>query len=389
MARKRIPRRRRASPRRAPTPAAPPPEPIVETPPPAESVPAVVEREPEVALAEPERAFAERVPPPEPERPWPATRRVILFDVENTSRPEHIARMIEHLAIDRQGRRTDFVAVGNWRVIGSDTGRLLARHGAHLVHSAPSTGVRDWSDLRIAVTAGVWLGGARPGDVLEIVSDDRAFDAVGDVATTLGVTFRRLSYRALSGGHAAPLPAMSEPAEPRGRSQHGRRGRGGRGRHRPLHVSAPIAPVVPPAPVAPPIARLPEPVPPVEESPHSAPHDEIVGVVRELVERTSDHSVLIDTLANALKSRGFRRPAGSPRLITRLRRIRELHVSPTGMISLVAPLPSDGDGEAPRPEPEALPEPGNELREPSGRRRRRGRRGGRRRRHATAQPPAV
>jgi len=37
------------------------------------------------------------------------------------------------------------------------------------------------------------LGGARPGDALEIVSDDRAFDAVGDVASTLGVSFRRLS----------------------------------------------------------------------------------------------------------------------------------------------------------------------------------------------------
>ncbi len=226
---------------------------------------------------------------------------MIFFDVENTSRPEHIARMIEHLSIDRQGSRTDFVAVGNWRVIGSDTGRLLARHGAHLVHSAPSTGVRDWSDLRIAVTAGVWLGGARPGDVLEIVSDDRAFDAVGDVASTLGVSFKRLSYRALIGAHAAALPAEREVPESRGRSRRGRRGRGGRPRHRPSQLA--------PAPVAP-VERLPIREAPADESAHSAPHDEIVGVVRELVERTSDHSVLIDTLANALKSRGFRRPPG-------------------------------------------------------------------------------
>src|SRR5207249_3835687 len=123
MARTSSPRRRRSGTKRTTPPAAPPREPVAEAPEP-EALPAVV---------------------------------------------EHIARMIEHLSIDRQGRRTDFVAVGNWRVIGSDTGRLLARHGAHLVHSAPSTGVRDWSDLRIAVTAGVWLGGARPGDVLEIV----------------------------------------------------------------------------------------------------------------------------------------------------------------------------------------------------------------------------
>jgi hypothetical protein len=64
-----------------------------------------------------------------------------------------------------------------------------------LVHSAPVGGVKDWSDLRIAVAAGVWLSGARPGDRIDIVSDDRAFDAVGDVATSMGVTFRRLSHR--------------------------------------------------------------------------------------------------------------------------------------------------------------------------------------------------
>src|SRR5437867_5445621 len=256
-------RRRRGGAKRTTTPAAPPAEPVAETPKP-EALPAVVEHEPEVPLAEPERAFAERVPPPEPERPWPAARRMIFFDVENTSRPEHIARMIEHLSIDRQGRRTDFVAVGNWRVIGSASGRLLARHGAHLVHSAPSTGVRDWSDLRIAVTAGVWLGGARPGDAIEIVSDDRAFDAVGDVATTLGVSFRRLSYRALSGGQAAPMPVerVVEPGS-RGRSRYSRRGRGGRGRHRP-------PPVVMAAPPAAPVERVPVPAPPRAESGHTA-----------------------------------------------------------------------------------------------------------------------
>ena len=376
-------RRRRGGAKRTTTPAAPPAEPVAETPKP-EALPAVVEHEPEVPLAEPERAFAERVPPPEPERPWPAARRMIFFDVENTSRPEHIARMIEHLSIDRQGRRTDFVAVGNWRVIGSDTGRLLARHGAHLVHSAPSTGVRDWSDLRIAVTAGVWLGGARPGDVLEIVSDDRAFDAVGDVASTLGVSFRRLSYRALIGVHMAPLPAEREVPESRGRPRRGRRGRGGRIRHRPPQLA--------PAPVAP-VERLPIREAPADESAHTAPHDEIVGVVQELVERTSDHSVLIDTLANALKSRGFRRPPGSPRLITRLRRIKELSVSPTGMITLVAPLAEDGDRAVATSEPPTVPEPvtsASEAAEGQSRRRRRGRRGGRRRRrHPTAIPPAV
>ena len=156
-------------------------------------------------LSVPEPALAARVPPPAPAPPLPSGRRAIFFDVENTSRAEHIARVLAHLAVDRAGRRTEFFAVGNWRVIGHDTARLLARHGAALVHSAPSVGVRDWSDLRIAVASGVWLAGARPGDVIEIVSEDRAFDAVGDVAASLGVTFRRLSYRALLG---TPTPVF-------------------------------------------------------------------------------------------------------------------------------------------------------------------------------------
>jgi hypothetical protein len=59
-----------------------------------------------------------------------------------------------------------------------------------------------------------------------------------------------------------------------------------------------------------------------------------VDVVRELADDAPNGAVLIDTLARALKERGFSRPPGSPRLITRLRRIRELVVSRTGMITL-------------------------------------------------------
>ena len=211
----------------------------------------------------PEAAFAERLPEPEPERPRPAARRAIFFDVENTSRPEHIARVLEHLAIDWAGRRTELVAVGNWRVIGAETGRLLAQYGAHLVHSAPSTGVRDWSDLRIAVSAGVWLAAARPGDVIDIVSIDRAFDAVGDVAAALGIVYRRLSYGAVSG-----TPVDETPAAATAGGERGRRGR--RGRRRGRGAAAPAREAT---------------------TPHTAPHDEIVGLVRELATRMPDGAV--------------------------------------------------------------------------------------------------
>jgi hypothetical protein len=298
--------------------------------------------------ATPERDFAERVPPPEPERPWPTGRRAVFFDVENSSHAPYIERMVQRLGIDRARNRTDFVAVGNWRVIGQDTARMLARHGAQLVHSAPSVGVRDWSDLRIAVSAGVWLASGRPGDLVEIVSDDRAFDAVGDVAAALGIRFNRLSYRAVTGA-----PAEEAPVD---RAASGSRRRGRRSRRR-----GPGRPPSGPHPVS--VARQPEarPVPPpaatptspaAETEPHTAPHDEIVHVVRELIDRAQGRAILIDTVARELKTRGFSRPPGSPRLITRLRRIKELAVTATGMISLTPAARSEPA--PPRSEPAPL-----------------------------------
>jgi hypothetical protein len=332
----------------------------------------------------------------------PAGRRAIFVDVENSSRADHVSRVLDHLAIDRQDRRVDLIAVGNWRVIGADSARLLARRGAHLVHSAPSTGVKDWSDLRIAVSAGVWLGSARPGDLIEIISDDRAFDAVGDVAALLGVEYRRLSHRGLTGASSIVEPVEPEAPAPReGSGRRGRRGRrrgrGGGGGGRPDH--APRA-LLPPRAVAHHV-----PAPAAADGPaHTAPLDELVDIVRELAQRSPNGSVLIDTLARSLKERGFSRPPNSPRLITRLRRIHELAVSRTGMITLVGVSGPPGDArrdEGPEPEVEDRgprdveaetdtgPEPGNEAdQEPGapppdgapGRSRRRGRRRGRRRR---------
>ena len=330
---------------------------------------------PAVRTATPERAFAARVRPPAPAPPLPTSRRAIFVDVENSSRADHVSRVLDHLAIDRQERRVDLIAVGNWRVIGADSARLLARRGAHLVHSAPSTGVKDWSDLRIAVSAGVWLGSARPGDLVEIISDDRAFDAVGDVAALLGVEYRRLSYRGLTGLTSTAEPI--EPEAPAAREGHGRRGRRGRrrgrgGGGRPEHHAG-RAPAPPRAPVhhAPPPAHEPARAP-VETAAHTAPLDELVEIVRELAERAPNGAVLIDTLARTLKERGFSRPPGSPRLITRLRRIHELEVSRTGMITLVGAAPASSaarSDEGPEPEGDAAaeaetdvgPEPGNEA----------------------------
>jgi len=129
---------------------------------------------------------------------------MVFFDVENSSRCDHVASVLAHLGLPDGDRHTKVIATGNWRVVSAETARLLAHAGAELIHSAPILGVKDWSDLRIAVDAGRWLGTAQAADVLEIVSDDRAFDAVGDVAATLGVLFRRVSHRSLARHCASP-----------------------------------------------------------------------------------------------------------------------------------------------------------------------------------------
>jgi hypothetical protein len=233
-------------------------------------------------------------------------RRAVIFDVENSSRVEHITRMLEHLELGKLDRETRVMAVGNWGVIGQETAKLLARYGAELLHTAPAFGVKDWSDLRIAVGAGIWLGEACPGDVLEIITDDQAFDAVGDVAAGRGVVFRRLSYRTLVAGRKiAPV----EPSRRRGSSRRRARPRGRR------------------PPLAPPAA-------PADDA-HAAPRDDLLAVVRDLVAASGGRAVTIDALSNALKARGFSRPPGSPRLITRLRQMKTLDVSPRGMIRLV------------------------------------------------------
>jgi hypothetical protein len=323
------------------------------------------------------------MPPPEPERPRPPGRRAIFLDVENTSRAQHLAHVIDHLGVDPWERRTELVAVANWRVVGHEAARLLAARGAHLVHSAPSTGVRDWSDLRIAVAAGIWLATARPGDIIEIVSDDRAFDAVGDVAASLGIEFRRLSYRRLKEGTGETVVEPEErPAalvSSGSRRRRRRRGHGPAGpapvqgaERRPSDSRGGHRPVPGPGPHSGGRRRsgtshAPRPQP---EAPHmTAPHDELVSVVRGLVEASPKRSVSIDAVANALKSRGFQRPPGSPRLVTRLRRIREILVSPSGTITLAedggAPVTESRIESPPRVESESRTpsEPAGEIEE--------------------------
>jgi hypothetical protein len=68
---------------------------------------------------------------------------------------------------------------------------------------------------------------------------------------------------------------------------------------------------------------------------HGASHEQIVRTIGRLTERAPERGVNLDLLINALKAEGFGRPPGSPRLVTRLRKMKDVIVSPTGMVRLV------------------------------------------------------
>jgi hypothetical protein len=256
----------------------------------------------------------------------PGPRRAIFIDVENTSSEASLFETIEALAIDRKAQPTELAAVGNWRAVGQTVGRRLGALGAQLVHSAPARGVRDWSDLWIAVAAGCWLGQATAGDVLEIVSNDRAFDAVGDAAAARGVIFRRLQHR-----HGASAP--SHASEPRTASSRGGRRRGGRGRggRRPAlapaaAMRASVAPVRQPAPTVTHVTAT--------VAPHGASAAQIAALIQRLTNGEPARWVNLDVLEKALKAEGFARPPGSPRLVTRLRALKEMEIDSHGRVRL-------------------------------------------------------
>ena len=285
---------------------------------------------------------AAAVPPP-----INGPRRAVFIDVENTSSESELARVLDGLNIDLASGTTEVAAIGNWRVVGQQLGRSLAQRGAHLVHSAPATRVPDWSDLWIAVQAGIWLGHSRPGDAIDIVSHDRAFDAVGDAAARLGVAFNRITYRS-AGPSAAVIGSSSEPAgERRGRR---RRRRGGSGRSSTVPSAAPARPSrVAPSRVAPP--RVATAV--SEEERHGASQEQLQQVIARLAAADPSRTVTLDALTVALKAAGFQRPPGSSRLVTRLRRMKDIEVLPNGKVR----MNTDAEGAPALTAAESLAEP--------------------------------
>jgi hypothetical protein len=261
----------------------------------------------------------------------PVFRRAVFIDVENTSSQAALLEVLESLKIDQRQQRVEVVAVGNWRAVGPQVGRDLAGLGAQLVHSAPARGVRDWSDLWIAVAAGCWIARATPGDVLEIVSNDRAFDAVADAAAAQGVLYHRIQHRRSGSAATAAVSAAEPPAAPRTRG--GRRGRRSR---RPTTTAAIAAATVRTPEVR--IERAEKSAP----EPHGASRDQMVDLVHRLAEGRPSPWVNLDVLESALKREGYSRPANSPRLVTRLRRLKDFEVDSHGRVRLASSADSSG-----------------------------------------------
>jgi len=299
-------------------------------------------------------------------------RRMIFVDVENTSSEERLLSALDHLKIDRRVETTDLVAIGNWKAVGARTARLLGRSGAQLIHSAPATGVRDWSDLWIAVAAGRWIAHADAGDRLDIISDDQAFDAVADAASAVGVDFHRTSFRTLTGIAPEPAPVVEERERPR------RRRRGGRGRKpaglgvvpngtvaaAPARASAasPVTAVVPSAGrhhghAAVPRAGGSAPAGAVGDHGPAASPEAIRDALRHLTGGDTERWVNLDLVGNALRAQGYGRPPGSARLVTRVRLLHDVEVSPTGMVRFKpdAGVVTEANTELPVETPPAAP----------------------------------
>lgn len=256
-----------------------------------------------VASAEASQASA-IAGPPTPARP----RRAVFIDVENTTAETALSQILLALALDPAKQELELTAVGNWRTVPPAVARRLASVGARLIHSAPARGVRDWSDLWIATAAGCWLGQARPGDVLEIVSNDRAFDAIGDLAAARGVLFRRVSHTAAGLGGAT-----KETQEAPARGSTGR----GHGQSQCFPNATSDHQVSTPGAVA-----------------QAATAEQIVATIARLTGGDPTRWVNLDVLERALKDQGFVRPPGSPRLVTRLRALRQVEVDAHGRARL-------------------------------------------------------
>jgi hypothetical protein len=82
----------------------------------------------------------------------------------------------------------------------------------------------------------------------------------------------------------------------------------------------------------------------VTGAPQGASAVQMAAVIQRLTHGEPSRWVNIDVLEKALKAEGFSRPPGSPRLVTRLRALKEMEVDAHGRVRLRHhPTPVEAD----------------------------------------------
>ena len=103
-----------------------------------------------------------------------------------------------------------------------------------------------------------------------------------------------------------------------------------------------------------------------EPESHGATRDQMVDVIERLTGGQAGRWVNLDILERALKAEGFSRPPGSPRLVTRLRHLKDVEVDSHGRVRVTVAEHAPAAHSAPEPAPAA-----DEAPAPKRRRRRR------------------
>ena len=254
--------------------------------------------------------------------------------------PRHLLRRREHQphAAHRPGDRSPGTRSGR-HPHGLHRGRQLARHRPRYGAPARAATGRSWCTARPrsacgtgAISGSRWprgCGWARPGRV----TCSRSCPTTA--RSTRSATSPRVSASRSAGCRIAASPISRgspspcrNPSPPRVKAAPAIGAAVG-------IVEAAAAAGVTIVPASPPTVHAAPAAAEPPSEPHTAPHDELLGVARDLIYRAPARMVTLDALANALKARGFSRPPGSPRLITRLRRIRELQINRAGHITLL------------------------------------------------------
>lgn len=108
-----------------------------------------------------------------------------------------------------------------------------------------------------------------------------------------------------------------------------------------------------------------------DEEAHAASQEQVRLALARLTGGDPTRSVNLDALANMLRDEGFTRPPGSPRLVTRLRKIKGVEVLPNSMLRLVSDIPPVTAGSAAPQSPAPVSEAPRRPRRRGGRRHRR------------------